>query len=468
MTGIRTKYLLTYILFAAAVIALLNTYPVAVSRDLVFISKQESVLPHAIQIGAVVETTERMTPETVGQVMSMTETDSLSRVSVFNTNQDELYSARNDVRGYDERVLFSLVSSCMEEENDEFHCTFSDGAFRTYAAIPVMSGNEVVGAVCVYEYDDDQGALVLGLRDDMRKASVILGLAALIFGVILSQTLTYRVKRVLNGVREVREGDYNFQVAVKGHDELSELAGEFNELTRRIRKTEEQRRQFVSDASHELKTPLAAIRLLSDSILETDNMDVDTMKEFVIGIRDESERLARTTGQLLDLTKLDRDVVTVRGDVDCSRVAGRVLSTLRPIAAKAGITLESDLAPDCHIMATEDDLFHIIHNLVDNAVKYNTENGRIHLSVTQGGDTVTIEVEDTGIGIPPEDIPYIFDRFYRVEKSRDREEGGTGLGLSIVKACANRHGGEVTARRREQGGMVFTVTFPRFDRNKAD
>ncbi len=447
-------------------IVVLNTYPVIISRDLVFVSKENAIWPSTVQMGASVEALERITPETVGQVMGMIETGSLSRVSVMNANMDELYSVRNDVTGYDERVLFSLVREAISEKKDEFRSSFSDGAFKTYSSVPIISGGQVVGAVCVYEYDAAEGEIVLGIRNDMFTVSIALGIAAILVSVILSRTMTYRLKRVLDGIKNVREGEYTYRVAVSGHDELRQLADEFNSLTDRLQKTEEIRRRFVADASHELKTPLAAIRLLSDSILETDNMDKETVKEFVGGIREESERLGRTTQQLLALTKLDNAVNTARVEVDCREVAGRVLGTLKPIAERAQVHVEPVLNDGAYIMATADELFQILYNLVENAIKYNRPGGNVTLTVGREAETVRIVVEDTGIGIPDADLPYIFDRFYRVEKSRDRDEGGTGLGLSIVKSTAVRHGGDVTAERRPEGGMRFTVTFPAYIKGK--
>ncbi len=447
-------------------IVALNTYPVAIARDLVFVSKENAILPQTLQIGSSVELLERMTPNTVGQVVRLTETGNLSRVSVMNTNMDELYSVRNDVTGYDERVLFSLVNIAVSQRKDEFRSFFNDGAFMSYAAVPIVDGGQVVGAVGVYEYDAAEGAIVLGLRNDMTSISLGLGAAAMVVSVLLSQTMGYRLRRILDAIKNVREGEYTYRIAVTGHDELTTLSQEFNSLTDRLQKTEEIRRRFVADASHELKTPLAAIRLLSDSILETENMDGETVKEFVGGIREESERLARTTGQLLELTKLDNNPsAAARVDVNCVEVAQRVAATLSPIARRAEVELVTHF-DRAHIMATSDELFQIVYNLVENAIKYNRPGGEVVLSVGRDGEKVKITVEDTGIGIPEEDMPYIFDRFYRVEKSRDRDEGGTGLGLSIVKATVARHGGEVTAGPRPGGGTRFTVAFPAYTQGK--
>ncbi len=441
-------------------IGVLNTYPMRISRNLIVFAKEEAIPPYAQQVAELLGELPDLTPESAGQALELWEADGLSRVVIFDQNKDELGAEGDDTRGFDERVLFSMAERALSEGETGFRSDLADGAFLTYACVPVKSGGKNVAAVGVYEYDDAAGALVMGIRDDMMKASIGLGIAAVVLSLFLSQTLSAGLTRVLTGIRKVREGDYTFHVEVRGRDEFATLAEEFNTLTERMQQTEERRRRFVSDASHELKTPLSAIMLLADTILENDNMDAETMREFVTGIREEAQRLSRTTSQLLDLTKLDRPVEEMQVDVDCVRVAKRVLSALEPVARKAGVTVTTRFDANCHVLATEDDLFHLLHNLVDNAVKYNTKNGRVAVSVLRDGENVVITVEDTGIGIPEEDLPYIFDRFYRVEKSRDRGEGGTGLGLSIVKSTADRHGAALSVRPVTPHGAAFTVTFP--------
>ncbi len=441
-------------------IAVLNIYPMRISRNLIIFAKEESIPPYARQVADLLGELPALTPESVEQVLETWEADSLSRVVIFDLNKDELCARGNDAPGYDERVLFSMAEKALSEGEADFRSSLTDGAFLTYACAPVESGGQAAAAVGVYEYDDAAGALVMGIRDDMLKAALGFGAAAVIVSLLLSRTLSAGLTRVLTGIRKVREGDYTFRAQVRGHDEFATLTEEFNTLTERMQQTEERRRRFVSDASHELKTPLSAIMLLADTILESDNMDAGTMREFVTGIREEAQRLGRTTSQLLDLTKLDRPVEEKRVDVDCVAVAKRVLSALDPIARKAGVAVTARFDANCHVLATEDDLFHLLHNLVDNAIKYNTENGRVTVSVLRDGGDVVITVEDTGIGIPEEDLPYIFDRFYRVEKSRDRGEGGTGLGLSIVRSTADRHGGVLSVRPVSPHGTAFTVTFP--------
>ena len=228
------------------------------------------------------------------------------------------------------------------------------------------------------------------------------------------------------------------------------------------RETAEQtRREFTANVSHELKTPLAGIRLLSDSILQTENMDAQTVREFVGDIEQESERLARITENLLRLTRLDSGMLPEAQRVDLSSVMARVVRMLRLVAEEKQVDLSYEIRREGQTLASEDEIHEIIYNLTENAIKYNLPGGSVTVRVEAHGEQSILSVADTGIGIPEADRPNIFNRFYRVDKARSREHGGSGLGLSIVHDAAALYGGTVTVDGVEPHGTRFTVTFPR-------
>lgn len=223
-----------------------------------------------------------------------------------------------------------------------------------------------------------------------------------------------------------------------------------------------QQKQFVSDASHELKTPLASIKLLADSVLQN-SMDPETEHEFIGDIAREADRLGRLSQKLLMLTKLDSQPVEEREILDAAPVAEKVLRMLRPLAALRAITVEQTITPGCTLMTVEDDLYQIVFNLVENAIKYNRDGGSVLLTLGREGEDVVLTVADRGVGIPADSMAHIFERFYRVDKARSRAAGGAGLGLSIVHDMVERNFGTITAAAREGGGTVFTVRFPLFE-----
>ena len=262
--------------------------------------------------------------------------------------------------------------------------------------------------------------------------------------------------------RLIREGDYSHKMQIRGHDELAVLSSEFNELTDRLQSSEARRRQFVSDASHELKTPLTTIKLLSDSILQN-KMDADTVLEFVGDIGNEANRLTRMSQKLLSLTKMDAVTEEGREIADIYETAQKVLRMLAPVASLHEITITNHTIPGATVLMIEDDLYQILFNLVENGIKYNRPGGRLDVGLIRREDDWILTVEDTGVGIPEEAMEHIFERFYRVDKARSRQAGGSGLGLSIVHDMVLRNMGTVSVAQRPEGGSCFTVVFPTFD-----
>ena len=470
--SLQTKFAMTYILIVAAVLILLNTYPVMVSQDLAYRSKETSMQNQAAVLASALATgPEALTAEGAARTVELL-LGSLGVTRIVVTDPNGLVlcdfqegTARTDTVGQ-YALFWELVTAL--QGNDVFRSDYADGVFHSRAAVPVTYRSMTQGAVYLYEYDAEQGAMLQGIQTNLRFISLVICLVTLVMGVVFAKALTRRIALLLGAIRTVREGEYSHRVSMGGGDELSRLADEFNELTGRLQTTEEVRRRFVSDASHELKTPLASIRLLTDSILHSQEMDPETAKEFVTDIGDEAERLTRITEKLLTLTRMDNAAPVERVKVDVREVVERVRHMLDPLAAAAGVGFVCDLGPECFVLATKDDLYQVAFNLVENAVKYNLPGGRVMISLWQEGEKVHLRVEDTGVGIPEEDLPKIFDRFYRVDKARSRAAGGTGLGLSIVRDTARQHSGEVTASAREGGGSCFEVVFPRWRDEEVD
>lgn len=457
--SVQLQFIAVFFAVFLLMLILLNSYPLFVSRDLVFSSKESSLQAQASVMSSSLGALEALNEEDVARVMELLDVMPLNRILITNASGKVLY----DTSSTDPRVgsfaLLSEINLALTGKN-VFYSKLSDNAFMSRAAAPVMNKGVVLGAVYLYEYDEQQGELIAGIQSNLRNISLAIGVAAAILISILTRTLTRRITKLVEAVRTVSEGEYDYRMEIHGSDELAELGEEFNNLTSRLQSTEDLRRRFVSDASHELKTPLASIRLLSDSIAQSEDMNLDTMREFVTDIGNEAERLQRTTEKLLSLTRLDSEIQTVRVPVNITSVAESALHMLAPLARTIDVTLEFKSEDGCVIIANEDDIYQIIFNLIENGIKYNVPGGTVSLSLSADDECVTMLVEDTGIGVPEEDLPHIFSRFYRVDKARARDAGGSGLGLSIVRDAVVLHGGSVTARRRSEVGTRFIVTFP--------
>ena len=441
------------------VLVLMNTYPLLVSEDLVFRAKHTALQASASAINTAVAGLEELTEENVAQAMEAVEIDGVSRAVVTDENGLALYDTREvgSAAGY--YVFYTELVQALRGYS-AVYSVYEEGAFRSSAAQPVLYRNQIIGAVYVYDYDTQQASLLKDLQNNLMRISVGIAILVVCVSLAFSRGLTRRLDSLLTAIRGVREGAYNQRAVLSGHDEYTQIAGEFNDLVDRLQETENARRRFVSDASHELKTPLAAIRLLTDSILQNENIDGATVREFVSDIGQEAERLSRITEDLLRLTRLDSGVAETPERVEISPVLERVVKMLRPVADEKDVSIVTVCSDGAAAAATPGEIHQILYNLMENAVKYNRRGGFVRVSVDMGEETSTIIVEDNGIGIPAEDLPRVFERFYRVDKARSRAAGGTGLGLSIVRDTVSRRGGVVRAEGAPGGGTRFIVTLP--------
>ena len=464
-SSLQVKFSLSYILIMAAVLGLLNTYPLWVSEDLVFRAKETSLQNSVSVMVYSLSGLDQLNEENVAQAMAVVEETGLSRILVTDNAGKVLYDTRETNDALREYSFYTEIVQALLG-NDMFSSSYQNGAFRSRAASPVLYQNQIIGAVYAYEYDTEQASLLEGLQSNLLRLSAGIAVVMLCLSGLLSRVMTRKIGRLLTAIRQVREGAYSHRAEVQGHDEIAQLAQEFNSLTDRLQTTENARRRFVSDASHELKTPLAAIRLLTDSILQTENIDRETAREFVTDIGQEAERLSRITEDLLQLTRLDNGVLEPPAVVDVLPVLEQVMRMMSLLAQERNTELTYRAAEDCTVLATKDEIHQIIYNLVDNAVKYTPPGSTVQVTLARGGDTVVLTVEDNGVGIPEEDLPRIFERFYRVDKARSREAGGTGLGLAIISDTIQKRGGTVEAANRPGGGAIFTVRWPRQERGE--
>lgn len=398
---------------------------------------------------------------TISALVEQMESLKVSRMIVTDQSGTALYDSEKTAVGT--YPLLPEILRAMEGKGwNVFSCQYHDGALHSRAATPIVYYGTIVGCVYMTEYDTTQGVLIKSLEITVLQITLILEIIVTLFSIAYANTFSRRIRRIMHSMRIIQEGDYTHKVSMGGNDELTILGNEFNDLTERLQTSEQKRRRFVSDASHELKTPLASIKLLTDSILQND-MDMETVREFVGDIGYEADRLNRMTAKLLSLTKVDGQIVEDSEIIYMAPTVKKVTRMLSPMAAEAGIQLQLNLEHDSPILILEDDLYQIVFNLMENGIKYNTPGGSLTVSLSHQEDNAVLTVQDTGVGIPEDAIGHIFERFYRVDKARSRASGGSGLGLAIVRAIAQRNRGEIQVNSVPGEGTAFTVTFPAFD-----
>lgn len=317
---------------------------------------------------------------------------------------------------------------------------------------------------------------VMEMHRSSAAAFVITVLVAMTLSILIARAFARPIVRLAGISRRIAEGRIPFTVSQRSRFEVGKLeraveemshrlADSFKELSAehsRLEKLEKYRSDFVANVSHELKTPLTAIRNYVETLLSGAIDDRAHNREFLEKIDKHAYNLSALIDDLLEISRLEskKDLGPLE-EMDLARVTERALETVSAKAAKKNIALvRSGSESRCSIQGVEEHVYRAILNLLDNAVNYTDPGGRVELSCARRDGKLALSVSDTGIGIPAGDIDRVFERFYRVDKARSRELGGTGLGLAIVKHVMNIHNGSVDVQSEPGKGSVFTLSFP--------
>jgi signal transduction histidine kinase len=307
--------------------------------------------------------------------------------------------------------------------------------------------------------------LYIDFRASFNEALMYAALAAMSVAVILSlffsRGVIAPVQAMALAAQRIADGRYDERVLVSGEDELAQLALRFNQMAEKLNEVESMRRRLIGDVSHELRTPLTAIRGSMEGLIDG---VLPATAETYGQIHAEAERLNRLVDDLQELSRVEAHAyqLDIR-PVDVSQLVLTVIKRLAPQAESKHILLGSELLPDLpRILADEDRVVQTLTNLTGNALQYTPEDGKVTITAKRIEDKVQISVRDTGIGIPPEHLPYIFDRFYRVDKSRSRRAGGgSGIGLTIARALVEAQGGHISVESQGgEHGSTFIFTLP--------
>ena len=327
----------------------------------------------------------------------------------------------------------------------------------------IIDGSKTVGAAVLVQSIDD---VVSGVNS-VRIRYIIIYLVSLAIVVILFWLIINRIlsplKALQEGTEAISEGDLNKRVEVRGRDELASLGNSFNEMAQKLEDVDRIRSEFVSNASHELKTPLNSMKILTESILYEDNVEESVYKEFLGDIDHEVDRMTNLVNDMLLMTRLQnmekKDLVFE--EVSVISLLEEVVGPLRRIAESKEITLKEEYGYTGNVSCISGQLQHAIQNLIENAIKYNHEGGSVTVGTKEENGEIVFFIDDDGEGIPEAEQEKIFERFYRVSKSRARETGGSGLGLYIVQTIVRLHGGRITLESAEGEGSTFYIHLPK-------
>ncbi len=375
-------------------------------------------------------------------------------LSVYDGEGKEIWNAET----HDMSLCKQIMSTITERMGER-----RDSGFTTYS-YDLMQGEQKVGTAYIKAY----GPYFLKENEfqfinDLNELLLIIGLISSVVSVIMGTILAHKIARPITKTAEIAEqiskGDYTIRFEGETESiELNTLVCSINNMADSLGRQEQYRKQLTADIAHELRTPLTAIR----SHLEAMSEGIwEATPERLRGCVEEVKRLGSLVVDLDRLAKLEREnIKLIKQDVDLLEVVQAVFGNFEKEADNKGVIIDINGATSI-ISADKDRLIQVITNLISNAIKYTPEGGQIHVQVSHEGNNGVVVIEDNGIGIAEKDIPYIFERFYRTDQSRNRKTGGAGIGLTIVKTIVEGHNGKVTVESNQGKGSRFTIWLPK-------
>jgi signal transduction histidine kinase len=330
-----------------------------------------------------------------------------------------------------------------------------------YAAVPLRTGDGQM----LYAVREEPGFWVASTRFlfefwwQLLVAGAVAAATALLVARWLARGMTQPLREMAKAARSMEAGDYSQRVQTRSRDEVGQLAVAFNRMSGELEDLERLRRDLVANVSHELRTPISALRALLENLLDgVERPDPETLQVMLA----QTERLGRLVDQLLELSRLESgDVPMVRERFALPPLVARVLSEIDVMRGRRDVELAQDLPKDLPpVYADAERVHQVLFNLLDNAVRFTPPGGRVTVHASTKNGSVDVAVADTGPGIASEHLPRVFERFYRVDPGRSRDEGGTGIGLAIARSVVEAHGGRIWAESQPGKGSVFTFELP--------
>lgn len=365
--------------------------------------------------------------------------------STDNILSNEDFSALNDA--------FSSQSSISYETNGFLACVIpvkDDAALKEDANFVLVTS--------------DLTHILSGYRNTREKIltlEVILLVLLILFAFFYSGSVIKPLRELAAYIGRITDGYLNEKVTMKSFSEVEDVVDSINSMTTKLETLESSRQEFVSNVSHELKTPITSIKVLADSLLQQEDAPAELYREFLSDINAEIERENKIITDLLSLVKMDKTSSELNiSSININELCEQILKRIKPIAAKRNIELIFESYRPVLAEVDEVKLSLAINNLIENAVKYNYDDGWVRVSLNADHKFFYIKVADSGVGIPEDEQENVFERFYRVDKARSRETGGTGLGLSITRNAILMHRGAIKIYSKEKEGTTFTVRIP--------
>ncbi len=461
-----TKFIMvaTYFGVIASALVLLTACTVNMLNKNLYSAEEASVMAKANiisqMVGEVWSTDSEVSKERFAQPVQSSLSGTRIRGIVVDSSYKVLYDTSRDSEMSGKVFIRDVLKKTFDGEQAVM--INDDGAeYKTLSvSVPVVIDNSIAGAVYLASSVDSIDNTINSARTSLVIFSIIIAVVIGMLSFGLSGIITKPLAEYRETARRISKGDFKARVKVKGQNEIAEMGETMNYMAKQLENIEDKRRKFVSDVSHELKTPMTGIKLICDTCETVE--DPDMQKEFVGDIVTEVDRLSRLVDRLLILSRLDERKINLE-QVDIKPLVEKIIRTLMPLAQKRNIDMYPDFKYESYpeIMIDYDKLFEAFYNIAENAIKYSPEGGRLRIDMDCDTENIIVSFSDNGPGIPEGEREKIFERFYRLDDSRARDTGGTGLGLAIAKEAIEIHGGKITVSAGKDGiGSVFTVSLP--------
>lgn len=353
------------------------------------------------------------------------------------------------------------VLRCFQGESSSIYNKDKHYFVQTIPIYAASSDKNVNGVLVISASTEPIISLAEGVGDKNLLFQIIVFLILLILAVAVSICLVRPFRDFIGKLKLVAQGELDTDITADVYRETQKISETVGQTLSKLRAVDQSRQEFVSNVSHELKTPITSIRVLADSLMGMGEVPVELYREFMEDISDEIDREGKIIDDLLTLVKMDKSEAELNiAQVDINQLVEQVLKRLRPIANRRKVELIYESIRQVTADVDETKLSLVITNLVENAMKYNTEEGWVRVTVDADHKFFYLKVADSGIGIPEDMQDRIFDRFFRVDKARSRETGGSGLGLAITRNVVLMHKGAIKLTSKEGEGSTFTVRIP--------
>ena len=382
---------------------------------------------------------------------------------------EELYIEVKDSTGV---ILFT--SGKLNSQNNQMMGSMMSSMMNNFSSIkpgqytedsyPLSKNNKKIGTTVFGYYGTSfLNAGALTFKQTLNHSFFLSGFIALIFGLIVSIFLSKQISSPLTKITQTANRIRNGDLEVRSHvtsktKEIDDLRDSINYLARTLQKQEVLRKRLTSDMAHELRTPLTNLKSHIEALLDK---VWEPTEKVLTSFYEEIERLIKLVEGLSDIAKLEQTNLSLnKSRFNLSLELEKIITSFQPQYSNSALKFFSNLAPNVEVLMDKDKLKQVMYNLLSNSLKYSRAGGEVTLTLKSDVNNITVELKDNGIGISEKDLPFIFERFYRSDESRDKNTGGTGIGLTIVKAIVESHNGTINVKSKLGYGSTFVLTFP--------